>query len=58
MISLYLGDVWPTIVIEGEYTASATEVCEVVGTKLATQFSNNIRNNFVLLNHTEDADSA
>jgi beta-ketodecanoyl-[acyl-carrier-protein] synthase len=50
------GDVCTAIVIERDDTAVAAERWEVLGTKLATQFSNNIRNNAGFLNRCEDTD--
>jgi beta-ketodecanoyl-[acyl-carrier-protein] synthase len=51
------GDVCTAIVIEADETATAEERWEVVGTRLATQFSNNIRNNAGFLNRCEDTDA-
>lgn len=50
------GDVCTAILIERADTAVAAERWEVLGTRLATQFSNNIRNNFGFMNRCEDAD--
>jgi beta-ketodecanoyl-[acyl-carrier-protein] synthase len=50
------GDVCTAIVIERDDTAVAAERWEVLGTKLVTQFSNNIRNNAGFLNRCEDTD--
>ncbi|WIT10846.1 beta-ketoacyl-ACP synthase III [Paucibacter sediminis] len=50
------GDVCTAIVVERADTATAAEQWEVLGTKLATQFSNNIRNNFGFMNRSEDSD--
>ncbi|MEJ6000508.1 beta-ketoacyl-ACP synthase III [Paucibacter soli] len=50
------GDVCTAIVVERAETATAAEQWELLGTKLATQFSNNIRNNFGFLNRSEDSD--
>ena len=50
------GDTCTAMIIEGEDTASAAERWEVLGTRLATQFSNNIRNNAGFLNRCEDTD--
>ena len=50
------GDVCTAIVIERDDTAVAAGRWEVLGTKLATQFSNNIRNNAGFLNRCEDTD--
>ncbi|MDY0746102.1 beta-ketoacyl-ACP synthase III [Paucibacter sp. R3-3] len=50
------GDVCTAMVLERAETATSSEQWEVLGTKLATQFSNNIRNNFGFLNKAEDSD--
>ena len=50
------GDVCTAMVIEGEATATSDERWEVLGTRLATQFSNHIRNNFGFMNRCEDTD--
>ena len=50
------GDVCTATVVEAAATATAADQWEVLGTRLATQFSNNIRNNFGFLNRSEDAD--
>ena len=50
------GDVCTATVVEAAETASGTEAWEILGTRLATQFSNNIRNNFGFLNRSEDSD--
>lgn len=50
------GDVCTALIIERAETATATERWEVLGTRLATQFSNNIRNNFGFMNRSEDSD--
>jgi len=50
------GDVCTAMVLESDATATASERWEIVGTRLATQFSNNIRNNFGFLNRCEDTD--
>ena len=50
------GDVATATVVERADTATSAEQWEVLGTKLATQFSNNIRNNFGYLNRSEDSD--
>lgn len=50
------GDVCTAIVIERDDAAVATGRWEVLGTRLATQFSNNIRNNAGFLNRCEDTD--
>lgn len=52
------GDVATAVVVERAELASpsASNKWEVLGTKLATQFSNNIRNNFGFMNSAEDSD--
>ena len=50
------GDVCTATVIESAETATSADQWEIVGTKLATQFSNAIRNNFGFLNRSEDSD--
>ena len=50
------GDVCTALIVERDDTAVAAERWEVLGTKLATQFSNNIRNNAGFLNRCEDTD--
>jgi beta-ketodecanoyl-[acyl-carrier-protein] synthase len=50
------GDVCTAVLIEADETAVAAERWEVLGTRLATQFSNNIRNNAGFLNRSEDSD--
>lgn len=54
------GDVCTAVIIEARETATPTAlsngVWEVLGTKLATQFSNNIRNNFGFMSSAEDVD--
>ena len=52
------GDVCTAIIIERAETATSNDAWEVVGTQLATQFSNNIRNNFGFMNRSEDSDPA
>lgn len=52
------GDVCTAIIIERADTATSNDAWEVVGTQLATQFSNNIRNNFGFMNRSEDSDPA
>ncbi|MBF6629827.1 MAG: beta-ketoacyl-ACP synthase III [Comamonas sp.] len=51
------GDVCTAVLIERADTTSTSDVWEIVGTHLATQFSNNIRNNFGFMNRSEDSDS-
>ncbi len=48
------GDVCTALVVEAADTATAAEQWEVVGTKLATKFSNNIRNNAGFMSRCED----
>jgi beta-ketodecanoyl-[acyl-carrier-protein] synthase len=50
------GDVCTAMIIERDEDAVAAERWEVLGTKLATQFSNHIRNNAGFLNRCEDTD--
>ena len=55
------GDVCAAIIIERDDTCTAEGAWEVLGTRLITKFSNNIRNNFGFLNRTapetaQDAD--
>jgi len=50
------GDVCTAVVIERADTATSADQWEILGTKLATQFSNNIRNNFGFMNRAEDSD--
>jgi beta-ketodecanoyl-[acyl-carrier-protein] synthase len=50
------GDVCTAIIVEAASTATSQDQWEVLGTKLATQFSNNIRNNFGFMNSTEDTE--
>ena len=46
------GDVCTAIVMEREETCTAKGAWEILGTRLITKFSNNIRNNFGFLNRT------
>lgn len=50
------GDVCTAVVVEAADTATSEHRWEVLGTKLATQFSNHIRNNAGFLNRCEDTD--
>ncbi len=50
------GDVCTAVIIERAETATSADQWEVLGTQLATQFSNNIRNNFGFMNRSEDSD--
>lgn len=49
------GDVATAILLESDDVAPAAH-WEIIGSKLVTQFSNNIRNNFGFLNHTAPED--
>ncbi|MEE9347480.1 MAG: beta-ketoacyl-ACP synthase III [Robiginitomaculum sp.] len=52
------GDVATAILLEDEgFAENAGNGWEIVGSKLATQFSNNIRNNFGFLNHCAPEDN-
>jgi beta-ketodecanoyl-[acyl-carrier-protein] synthase len=44
------GDVCTAIIVEGEDSCTAKGAWEIIGTRLITKFSNNIRNNFGFLN--------
>jgi beta-ketodecanoyl-[acyl-carrier-protein] synthase len=50
------GDTCTAVLVERADTAIATERWDVVSTRLATQYSNNIRNNFGFMNRCEDSD--
>jgi beta-ketodecanoyl-[acyl-carrier-protein] synthase len=50
------GDVCTAVLLEAADQAVAHERWEVLGTRLVTQFSNNIRNNAGFLNRCEDTD--
>ena len=50
------GDVCTALIIERAETATSADQWEILSTKLATQFSNNIRNNFGFMNRAEDSD--
>jgi beta-ketodecanoyl-[acyl-carrier-protein] synthase len=50
------GDVCTVTVVEAAETATSADQWEVLGTRLKTQFSNHIRNNFGFLNRSEDSD--
>ena len=50
------GDVCTATLIESADTATSADQWEVLGTKLVTQFSNAIRNNFGFMNRSEDSD--
>jgi beta-ketodecanoyl-[acyl-carrier-protein] synthase len=47
------GDACTAVVLEREDTLSTASAFEIVGTRLQTKFSNNIRNDFGFLNRTE-----
>lgn len=49
------GDVCTAIVVERAATCQAEDAFEIVATRLQTQFSNNIRNNFGFLNHCDES---
>ena len=49
------GDVCTAVVIESAETCTAANSFEIIGTKLQTQFSNNIRNNFGFLNRCDES---
>lgn len=48
------GDVCTAVILEAEDTCTNPQAWEVIGTKLQTQFSNNIRNNFGFLNRCDE----
>jgi len=48
------GDVCTATVVERADEARSSDCFEILGTKLSTQFSNNIRNNFGFMNRCED----
>ena len=48
------GDVCTAILVERNSTARGRERFEILGTRLKTQFSNNIRNNFGFLNRADE----
>ncbi len=50
------GDVCTAIVVEAEDDCRSSERWRVLGTRLVTQYSNNIRNNAGFLNRCEDTD--
>ncbi len=50
------GDVCTAVIVERADSATAPQRWEILGTRLATQFSNNIRNNAGFLNRCEDTD--
>jgi len=50
------GDVCTALIVEAADTATSVDRWQVLGTKLVTQFSNNIRNNAGFMNRCEDTD--
>jgi beta-ketodecanoyl-[acyl-carrier-protein] synthase len=50
------GDVCTALIVEAADTAISVDRWQVLGTKLVTQFSNNIRNNAGFMNRCEDTD--
>jgi beta-ketodecanoyl-[acyl-carrier-protein] synthase len=50
------GDVCTAVVVEAAETARSPERWQILGTKLVTQYSNNIRNNAGFINRCEDTD--
>jgi beta-ketodecanoyl-[acyl-carrier-protein] synthase len=50
------GDVCTAVIVEAEETARSADRWRILGTRLATQYSNNIRNNAGFLNRCEDTD--
>jgi beta-ketodecanoyl-[acyl-carrier-protein] synthase len=50
------GDVCTAVIVEAEDTAASADRWQILGTRLITQFSNNIRNNAGFLNRCEDTD--
>ncbi|TNE56961.1 MAG: beta-ketoacyl-ACP synthase III [Alphaproteobacteria bacterium] len=49
------GDVATAIVLEAKDISTSDTQWEIIGTKLMTKFSNNIRNNFGFLNHCDES---
>lgn len=49
------GDVCTAVVIESADTCTVPDAFEIIGTKLQTQYSNNIRNNFGFLNRCDES---
>lgn len=49
------GDVCTALVVEAAETSMSDENWEIVGTRLQTRFSNNIRNNFGFLNRCDES---
>ena len=50
------GDVCTAVIVEAEDAARSRDRWRILGTRLATQYSNNIRNNAGFLNRCEDTD--
>ena len=50
------GDVCTAVIVEAAETATSAHPWQVLGTRLATQFSNHIRNNAGFMNRCEDTD--
>ena len=50
------GDVCTAVIVEAAETATSADQWQVLGTKLVTKFSNNIRNNAGFLNRCEDTE--
>jgi beta-ketodecanoyl-[acyl-carrier-protein] synthase len=50
------GDVCTAVIIERDEPRQRTDAYEILSTRLQTQFSNNIRNNFGFMNRCEDTD--
>lgn len=50
------GDVCTAVVVEAEDSATSSDRWRILGTRLVTQYSNNIRNNAGFLNRCEDTD--
>jgi len=50
------GDVCTAVIVEAADTATSADRWEVLGTRLVTQYSNNIRNNAGFMNRCEDTD--
>ncbi|MGM0564808.1 MAG: beta-ketoacyl-ACP synthase III [Pseudomonadota bacterium] len=48
------GDVATAVIVERSDTAQSDHIFEILGTRLQTQFSNNIRNNFGFLNNADE----
>ena len=51
------GDAAAAVVIEKKKDCQSRHAFEILGTRLYTQFSNTVHNNFGFLNHTSDVDS-